>query len=383
MYEVNGKVEGHIRERLPAPDSWRLATAGPDGAPQVSPVRADLEGEYVMVNTAIGRVKEENLRRNPNVSLSHLDPYDRVEIRGRVVRFVEGEEAERSMDRLTRKYIGEERCPWLLAGERRVMLLIEPVRVRRVMGVEPFRPGTVRQDWTRLSTPWGAIPPTRRIRARVASVGRLPGREVSAVFLGARVRSMGGGRQLPTGPLPVAGPGPGDELGRPSAGVEGTGAVGRRPGVTVPARRELSAGHLLAAGLPVTGACPGEIGRRSAGVGAASVDRRRGGRELSAGSLPGGRAPAIGRAPGEIGRRSAGVGTASVDRRRGGRELSAGSLSVAGPGRRSVGRRAERGWSCRRVRARRPVQGGEPEFRHPLTAPPSAKPPPRRRAIRT
>ncbi|MDH6516417.1 hypothetical protein M2163_006602 [Streptomyces sp. SAI-135] len=304
------------------------------------------------------------------------------------------------------------------------MLLIEPVRVRRVMGVEPFRPGTVRQDWTRLSTPWGAIPPTRRIRARVASVDRLPGREVSAVFLGARVRSMGGGRQLPTGPLPVAGPGPGEELGRPSAGVEGAGAVGRRPGVTVPARREWSAGHLLAAGLPVTGACPGEIGRRSAGVGTASVDRRRGGRELSAGPLPGGRAPAIGRAPGEIGRRSAGVGTASVDRRRGGRELSAGSLpggrapaigrapgeigwrsagvgtasvdrrrggrelsagslSVAGPGRRSVGRRAERGWSCRRVRVRRPVQGGEPEFRHPLTAPPSAKPPPRRRAIRT
>ncbi|MDH6516418.1 PPOX class probable F420-dependent enzyme [Streptomyces sp. SAI-135] len=119
MYEVNGKVEGHIRERLPAPDSWRLATAGPDGAPQVSPVRADLEGEYVMVNTAIGRVKEENLRRNPNVSLSHLDPAnpcDRVEIRGRVVRFVEGEEAERSMDRLTRKYIGEERCPGCWRG---------------------------------------------------------------------------------------------------------------------------------------------------------------------------------------------------------------------------------------------------------------------------
>ena len=104
---------------------------------------ADIEGEYVMVNTAIGRVKEENLRRNPNVSLSHHDPenpYDRVEIRGRVVLphclegvggapIVEGEEAERSMDRLTRKYIGEERYPWLLPGERRVMLLIEPVCV--------------------------------------------------------------------------------------------------------------------------------------------------------------------------------------------------------------------------------------------------------------
>lgn len=47
------------------------------------------------------------------------------------------------MDRLTKKYIGEDRYPWLLPGERRVMLLIEPVRVRRVVGVEPFRPGVL------------------------------------------------------------------------------------------------------------------------------------------------------------------------------------------------------------------------------------------------
>ncbi|MGW0845634.1 PPOX class F420-dependent oxidoreductase [Streptomyces sp. NPDC002787] len=140
------KLDGHIRERLLAPNFWHLATVGPDGAPQVSPMWVDIEGEYVMVNTSVGRVKEENLRRNPSVSLSHIDsanPYDRAEIRGRVVRFVEGEEAERAMDRLTRKYIGEERYPWLLPGERRLMILIEPLRVRRVVGVEPFRPGVL------------------------------------------------------------------------------------------------------------------------------------------------------------------------------------------------------------------------------------------------
>ncbi|MEV6766053.1 PPOX class F420-dependent oxidoreductase [Streptomyces sp. NPDC051105] len=148
MYFVDrtGKLDEHVRERLLAPNFWHLATVGPDGTPQVSPMWVDLEGDHVMVNTAIGRVKEENLRRNPAVSLSHHDPdnpYDRVEIRGRVARFVEGEEAERSMDRLTRKYIGEDRYPWLLPGERRVMLLIEPVKVRRVVGVEPFRPGVL------------------------------------------------------------------------------------------------------------------------------------------------------------------------------------------------------------------------------------------------
>ncbi|GAA2627570.1 MULTISPECIES: PPOX class F420-dependent oxidoreductase [Streptomyces] len=139
-------IDGHIRERLLAPNFWHLATVGPDGTPQVSPMWADIEDEYVMVNTSIGRVKVDNLRRNPNVSLSHHDaenPYDRVEIRGRVARFVEGETAERAMDRLAQKYIGEDRYPWLLPGEQRVMLLIEPTRVRHVVGVEKFRPGVL------------------------------------------------------------------------------------------------------------------------------------------------------------------------------------------------------------------------------------------------
>ncbi|KND27098.1 MULTISPECIES: PPOX class F420-dependent oxidoreductase [Streptomyces] len=146
------KLDGHMRERLLAPNFWHLATVGPDGAPQVSPMWVDIEAagdtEHVMVNTSVGRVKEENLRRNPLVSLSHHDPenpYDRAEIRGRVVRFVEGDEALRAMDRLTRKYIGQERYPWLLPGERRLMILIEPVRVRRVVGVEPFRAGVLPQ----------------------------------------------------------------------------------------------------------------------------------------------------------------------------------------------------------------------------------------------
>ena len=139
-------IDGHIRERLLAPNFWHLATVGPDGTPQVSPMWADIEDSYVMVNTSIGRVKVDNLRRNPNVSLSHHDvenPYDRVEIRGRVVRFVEGEVAERAMDRLAQKYIGEDRYPWLLPWEQRVMLLIEPTRVRHVGGVERFRHGVL------------------------------------------------------------------------------------------------------------------------------------------------------------------------------------------------------------------------------------------------
>jgi PPOX class probable F420-dependent enzyme len=132
------------RARIQAPNFWHLATVNPDGSPQVTPMWLDLEGDYVMFNTSIGRVKEENLRRDPRVSLSHIDPdnpYDRMEIRGRAVRFVEGDEAERCMDRLARKYVGTDRYEWLIPGERRVMILVEPTRIRHVIGVEPFRPG--------------------------------------------------------------------------------------------------------------------------------------------------------------------------------------------------------------------------------------------------
>ena len=133
-----------IRGWLAAPNFWHLATVNRDGSPQVSPMWIDAEGDYIVFNTAAGRVKEENLRRDPRVSLSCVDtenPYDRVVIHGRVVEFVEGDEAENCMDRLAKKYVGTDRFEWRIPGERRVKILVEPTRVRHVVGVEPFRRG--------------------------------------------------------------------------------------------------------------------------------------------------------------------------------------------------------------------------------------------------
>ncbi|MGW6392943.1 PPOX class F420-dependent oxidoreductase [Streptomyces sp. NPDC055103] len=133
-----------IRERLEAPHLWYVATVDADGAPHVSPMWVGLDGDLVFFNTAVGRVKERNLRRDPRVCLSQADrsgPFDRVQIRGRVVRFVEGAEAERNMDLLAAKYLGTERFEWGIPGERRVVALVEPTRIRRVIGVEPLPPG--------------------------------------------------------------------------------------------------------------------------------------------------------------------------------------------------------------------------------------------------
>jgi uncharacterized pyridoxamine 5'-phosphate oxidase family protein len=62
-----------------------------DGTPHVAPTWVDLEeqnGRYILVNTAIGRVKQKNVSRNPNIALAIYDqnnPYDMVSIRGKVV----------------------------------------------------------------------------------------------------------------------------------------------------------------------------------------------------------------------------------------------------------------------------------------------------------
>src|SRR5579884_197905 len=65
-----------------------LATLMPDGQPQVTPVWCDFDGKYVRVNSARGRQKDRNMRRNPNVAMAISDPdnpYRYLEVRGRVI----------------------------------------------------------------------------------------------------------------------------------------------------------------------------------------------------------------------------------------------------------------------------------------------------------
>ncbi|PAN02341.1 hypothetical protein CJI59_06500 [Streptomyces sp. Alain-F2R5] len=71
---MSATFDDAVRARLQAPNIWYVGTVFADGAPQVSPMWVDLEGEGELTfNTSVGRVKEENLRRDPRVYLSHAD----------------------------------------------------------------------------------------------------------------------------------------------------------------------------------------------------------------------------------------------------------------------------------------------------------------------
>src|SRR5215467_2700284 len=105
-----------------------LGTLMPDGRPQVTPVWCDWDGQHVIINSAKGRQKDRNLRRDPRVSLAIIDPdnaYRYMEIRGRVVEITE-QGADAHIDKMAKKYLGEDKYPYGQPGEIRVMYKIQP-----------------------------------------------------------------------------------------------------------------------------------------------------------------------------------------------------------------------------------------------------------------
>jgi PPOX class probable F420-dependent enzyme len=106
----------------------QLATIMPDGTPQVSPVWFEYDGKNIVINSAKGRVKDKNMRRDPRVGLDIQDPdnpYRHVSIRGRVVQITE-DGADAHIDKLTKKYINQDKYPYRGQGEVRVIYKIEP-----------------------------------------------------------------------------------------------------------------------------------------------------------------------------------------------------------------------------------------------------------------
>lgn len=108
-----------------------LATLNADGSPQVTPVWLDSDGTNLIVNTAKGRVKANNLERNARVALSIPDPdnpYRYLGVQGRVVELTENG-ADAHIDKMAKKYIDKDVYPWRRPGEVRVIAKIKPEKV--------------------------------------------------------------------------------------------------------------------------------------------------------------------------------------------------------------------------------------------------------------
>jgi PPOX class probable F420-dependent enzyme len=114
-----------------------LATVMKDGSPQVTPTWVDIDKSdgTVLVNTAKGRTKHRNVSTDPRVAVSVIDfsnPYRMVAIRGKVIEQINGNEADQHIDKLAKKYLGEDKYPRRMPGEERILLRIKPEHVAQM-----------------------------------------------------------------------------------------------------------------------------------------------------------------------------------------------------------------------------------------------------------
>ena len=105
-----------------------FTTIMPDGSPQTTPVWVDFADGKVWVNSALGRQKDKNIRRDPRVAITLIDPqnpYRYMEVRGQVDE-ITTEGATAHIDKMAKKYLGVEKYPYGQPGEQRVLFKITP-----------------------------------------------------------------------------------------------------------------------------------------------------------------------------------------------------------------------------------------------------------------
>ena len=108
-----------------------IATLMKDGSPHVTQTWVDHEGDLVLINTFEGSQKHKNVLRDPRVALDVCDPtsaYNVAVIRGRV-KEVTLKGAEEHVDKLAKKYLGQDKYPMRRPGQKRVLIKVEATRV--------------------------------------------------------------------------------------------------------------------------------------------------------------------------------------------------------------------------------------------------------------
>ena len=111
-----------------------ISTINKDGSPQVTPTWIDLDEKHglILINTAVGRLKQKNVSRDPRVSISMIDgmvnPYSMVTIKGKVIEQSKSG-ADEHIDKLARKYLNTDKYPAHSPKVTRIILKIKPERI--------------------------------------------------------------------------------------------------------------------------------------------------------------------------------------------------------------------------------------------------------------
>ncbi len=123
-----GVIPGTHADLLESTALAHVATVGPEGEAQVNPVWFDWDGRRLKFSQTTTRQKYRNVQRDPRVALSIVDPdnpYRYLEVRGRVVE-VEPDPDRAFINKMAKKYLGENIYPWHRPGDERIVIVVEP-----------------------------------------------------------------------------------------------------------------------------------------------------------------------------------------------------------------------------------------------------------------
>ena len=129
------KLSKSARKVLQDKAYGHVVTFDANGRPQVTMVWVDAEGDEVLFNTAEGRKKPQNLRRDSHLIISVQDrnnPQAYMAVHGTATLTEAGADAH--IDKLAKRFLGVDKYPYRQPGEKRLLVR---VNVDRLGGFAP------------------------------------------------------------------------------------------------------------------------------------------------------------------------------------------------------------------------------------------------------
>jgi len=129
------KIPQSLRKVLEDKAYGHVVTFSAQGKPELTMVWMDVEGDELLFNTAEGRRKPDNIRRDPRVIVSVQDrnnpqAYAVFHGKGRVT----DTGANEHIDKLAKRFLGVDKYPYRQPTEKR---LIVRIGVDRISGMAP------------------------------------------------------------------------------------------------------------------------------------------------------------------------------------------------------------------------------------------------------
>ncbi|MEV5380583.1 MULTISPECIES: PPOX class F420-dependent oxidoreductase [Streptomyces] len=118
-----------------APVFATVATVQPDGSPQLTVTWVTRDGDDLLISTTVGRRKEQNMRRDPRVTVMINPPnapYTYAEVRGTASITTEG--GPELIDELSRKYTGKDYADFNPAAKDDAQRVVVRITPRKVVG---------------------------------------------------------------------------------------------------------------------------------------------------------------------------------------------------------------------------------------------------------